>query len=321
MRTANGIERWAGFPYPLWTPASLRRLARNIRCADAVHVHDAIYAGSFFAAWLARRYGKPLVVTQHIGTVPLPGWLRPVLAAANWLGAQLVLKRARAVAFISPAVRRHFEGLLGACPHFHDVPNGVDHGLFFPASGSPASLRADLGFDPSRPLMVFVGRFVAKKRLGLVRQMAQLRPDWQWCVIGQGPEQPEAWGLPNVRVMPPMLQAALAAYYRAADLLVLPSEGEGFPLVVQEAMSCGLPACITADVAAGSTMPADLWLALRERPGRTAELGVEAIDAWLSQPEAARWVQRAACSAYASDTWSWAVAADRHAAWLAGAVS
>lgn len=318
MSSFNGIERWSGFPCPLWTPASLARLAALVRAADAVHVHDAIYFSSLAAAALARRYGKRLVVTQHIGQVPLPFWLRPVLAAANRLGARRVLARANAVAFISPAVRQYFETLVGAQRHFHDVANGVDHGIFQPAVGTPQGHRGVLGFDPMRPLFVFVGRFVAKKRLPLVREMAEARPDWQWCVIGQGPERPSAWGLPNVRVLPPMMQSALATYYRAADLLVLPSEGEGFPLVVQEAMACGLPACITAEVAAGSSIPRALWLELPEQPPDTARLGVASIAAWLSMTPGERLAQREACSLHAAAHWHWEAAAGRHLGWLRG---
>ncbi|MBK9136824.1 MAG: glycosyltransferase family 4 protein [Betaproteobacteria bacterium] len=316
MRAFNGVERTTGFPYPLWGPGSLARLARAVREADAVHVHDCIYAGSLLAAAFARRHGKRLAVTQHIGLVPLLPLLRPVLGAANRLGARLVLERAAGVAFISPAVHRYFEAISGPSSAYHDVANGVDHEMFHPGDLSPQAQRAALGFDPARPLLLFVGRFVAKKRLWLVRAMAEASPDWQWCVIGHGPEQPQTWGLPNVRVLPPMAQPVLADYYRAADLLVLPSEGEGFPLVVQEAMACGLPACITADVAAGSTMPRSLWLELPEVPAETARHGAAVIANWLALPGAERTAKRAACAEHASKTWHWDVAARAHLCWL-----
>src|SRR6478735_12066058 len=58
MATFNGVERLAGFPYPLWSPRSYARLAECVRSADAVHVHDCIYAGSLAGAWLARRHRK-----------------------------------------------------------------------------------------------------------------------------------------------------------------------------------------------------------------------------------------------------------------------
>jgi glycosyltransferase involved in cell wall biosynthesis len=148
--------------------------------------------------------------------------------------------------------------------------------------------------------------------------MAALRPNWQWCVIGQGPEQPQAWGLPNVRVLSPMPQAELASWYHAADLLILPSEGEGFPLVVQEAMACGLPACITADVASGAILPRELWLELPEVAGETARHGAAAIDSWLMLPESERLAQRSSCSRYAVDSWRWEHAARAHACWMRG---
>lgn len=316
MATFNFVERLAGFPYPLWSPRSLARLAQCVRSADAVHVHDCIYAGSLAGAWLARRHRKRLVVTQHIGQVPLPPVLRPVLGLANRIGARAVLRAADGVAFISPVVRRYFEGLVGPSPRFHHVANGVDGAIFHPGETEPSALRAALGFDPERPLVLFVGRFVTNKRLPVVREMAQLRPQWQWCVIGSGPEQPQAWGLPQVRVLPPMEQPRLAAYYRAADLLLLPSRSEGFPLVVQEAMACGLPACITAKVAAGATMPDDLWLELAGSEEETARRGLAVIDAWLALPESQRRAQRAACAQYAAATWQWQATARLHAQWM-----
>jgi glycosyltransferase involved in cell wall biosynthesis len=49
--------------------------------------------------------------------------------------------------------------------------------------------------------------------------------------------------------MGPRTPDELARIYRAADALILPSRGEGFPLSVQEAIASGLPAFVCADPA------------------------------------------------------------------------
>ena len=317
MRAFNALEDLTGFPYPLWSPGSLRRLARAIHASDAVHVHDAIYLGSLAAAWLAGRAAKPLIVTQHIGTVPLPAGLRPALALVNRLGARVVLRRARGVAFISPVVQRYFESLTGPSARYRHVPNGVDGTLFRPSMRPRAAIKEALGLDPAQPVLAFVGRFVPKKRLHLLKEMAEQAPQhWQWLIVGQGPEDPRAWGLPNVRVREAMPHADLAEHYRAADLLVLPSHGEGFPLVVQEAMACGLPAAITAEVAAGGGLPPELWVRLPDHPAAFAHAGVAALRAALELPPSIAEARRRACAALAAGSWSWERAASAHLDWI-----
>lgn len=321
MRSFNLVERLSGFPYPLWSPAALRTLAREVRDSDAVHVHDAIYASSLAAAALARRARRRLVVTQHIATVPLPWPLRPLFAAANRLAAAAVLKRADAVAFISPEVLRHFEALVGAREGFAYVPNGVDGVVFHPSTEDRHALKVALGFDPARPLLLFVGRFVPKKRLPLVRALALRRPQWQWCVVGQGPEDPAAWGLDNVAMPGPLAAHQLARLYRAADLLVLPSVGEGFPLVVQEAMACGLVPCVRAEVAAGAALPASLWVPLPPA-GQTESVECEAAERAIADAldaTPAQQLERArAVAQHAVAHWSWEAAARWHAERLDG---
>src|SRR5207237_9060739 len=83
------------------------------------------------------------------------------------------------------------------------------------------------------------------------QRLAQELPQAQWIFAGWGPLDPAHWGLAHVAVHRNLSQAQLAPLYQAADLLVLPSVGEGFPLVVQEAMACGTPALVGDETAAG----------------------------------------------------------------------
>jgi len=99
---------------------------------------------------------------------------------------------------------------------------------------------------------------VEKKGLAFLRALAPELPGVDWVFVGWGPEDPARWGLANVRCVGSLPQSEIVRYYQAAALLVLPSVGEGFPLVVQEAMACGLPVMTSPDTAAGAVGIEDL---------------------------------------------------------------
>src|SRR5215469_10878588 len=88
----NFTERRLGFPYPLWRLRDLLGLRRHVRACDLVHLHDSLYLGNVVAYLWARWYGKPVVVTQHVGPVPYSSRvLRGLLGLANRTLARLVL--------------------------------------------------------------------------------------------------------------------------------------------------------------------------------------------------------------------------------------
>jgi glycosyltransferase involved in cell wall biosynthesis len=254
MRAWNVAERRLGFPYPLWCPASLGRLSREVGRCDLVHLHDSLYLGNVVAYLCARRQRKPVVVTQHIGLVPYSNRaLRALMALANRTLARMVLGGARRCVFYSPHVEGYFTRFVRFQSAPQQVPNGVNAKVFFPLGAEERLLlRERLGWPADRRVFLFVGRFVEKKGLGMLRLLAGQLPDCDWKFVGWGPEAPDRWGLANVQCLGPRPQHEIAAYYQAADLLVLPSVGEGFPLVVQEAMACGLPAMISTGTAHGA---------------------------------------------------------------------
>jgi glycosyltransferase involved in cell wall biosynthesis len=135
------------------------------------------------------------------------------------------------------------------------IPNGVDSSLFAPVDDvSRQKIRGELlGTDSARTVFIFAGRFVEKKGLSVLRRIAAAMPDKVFVLIGQGPVDPTTWDLENVRVVGALGQPELARYYQAGDALVLPSVGEGLPLVVQEAMSTGLIPVVSSRTARADT--------------------------------------------------------------------
>jgi glycosyltransferase involved in cell wall biosynthesis len=103
----------------------------------------------------------------------------------------------------------------------------------------------------------------------------------------------------------------MAALYRACDALVLPSYGEGFPLVLQEALASELPAvCGLETLRADPAMEAFVRGAAvyPDDPSRTAGEFVHVLDEMLSERAEGGGGYRS----FAESRYSWANAADRY---------
>lgn len=316
-RSCNVIERGLGFPYPLWTPTALRSLARAARDADIVHLHDCLYLPNLVAFAAARLAHRPVLVTQHVGFVPYRNaLLRMVLSAANRLLGALVLRGATQVIFESDSVQRYFSRFVRFRRAPLLVPNGVDTAEFAPAApGERRRMRAELRVPEDKPLLLFIGRFVEKKGLPVLQELTARLPGAHWLFAGWGPLDPAGWHRPNVTVVHSPAADQIAPLYQAADLFVLPSVGEGFPLAVQEAMACGTPALIGEETAAGCPEAGEALL--RERVGApdTAARWAARIQTLLDAPATLE-ALRPRVAAFARDHWSWERSAARYAAAL-----
>lgn len=316
----NGIERILGVPWPLWSIAALRKLWDSIGTADAAHLHDALYCGSLFAWLFALLRGTPVIVTQHIGHVPYrSSLLRIIHVLANRTLGRLVLSNAERVVFISPAVMEEFGRFCRFKSPAVYWPNGVDTEIFNPggefASEPVIAARREAG----KHVFLFAGRFVEKKGLNILHELAQAFPEDLWVFAGHGPIDPSHWGLPNVIVVRGVSGPELARYYRAADLLVLPSVGEGFPLVVQEAMACGTPAMVGEETAEGCPDARAFLYVEKVGSDDTVRLWTRRLAEIVADPDQLQSMGLSA-SAYAQANWSWERVAERYAGLLESVV-
>ena len=249
VSTCNLVERLTQLPYPIWSPSAIPRLWRAIGDAHVIHVHEHLYVGSLMATLIARLRKRPVVITQHMGALGLGNrWLTlSYQYTARILGKLMFPAAARAV-FISDNVRRFFKRQSDRQSRL--IFNGIDVDRFVPvAAHARRLLQLRLGLSADRRAVLFVGRFVRKKGLHIIETLTWRFPQVEWLFIGSGPEDPAKWQRPNVRVIGRLGHDELVAYYQACDLLLLPSYGEGFPLVVQEALACGLGVLSTDEVA------------------------------------------------------------------------
>jgi len=234
---------------------------------DAIHSHYWISGKVAMPA--AKELGIPLVHTMHTmarvknlnlaeGETPEP-MIRvqgetQVVAAANALVANT---DAEAASLVS---------LYDACPDIvHVVSPGVDLYTFTPGQGRSAA-REFVGLPNDALVVSFVGRIQPHKgpevliraTSELVKHSPLLRHKLIVNIIGgaSGANTEEVDRLKElatwlaiddvVRFSPPVPRADLAQWYRAADLVVVPSYSESFGLVALEAQACGTPVVATA---------------------------------------------------------------------------
>jgi D-inositol-3-phosphate glycosyltransferase len=248
----NVTEDWLGIPVPIWGPGALRELRELVRWSEVVHVLECLYLSSAAAVGAARLGGRPVVVSQNVGFIPYESaWVRGIEHLAYQTLGRAVLRGASHVVLATPAAEGWIREMYGGrIPDWAScVPVGIDTGQMRPAEPSERALaRTSLGLSEDRPVVLFAGRLVEKKGLPLVLKAATLAPDLDFLVAGDGPLRGALRAPPaNVRWLGTVDAGLMRKLYACADAALLPSRGEGLPLVVQEAMSCGLPVVISAD--------------------------------------------------------------------------
>ena len=177
------------------------------------------------------------------------------------------------------------------------VAPGVDRAFFSP--GSQEGARTAIGYSGG-PVVLFVGRIQPLKGVDVaVEALARLtNADAQLLIVGgasgsEGESEVEKIKAlisdleieDRVMFVPPQPHYALSTYYRAADVVVMPSRSESFGLVALEAAACGVPV-VAAAVGGLRTLVRDGQTGYLI-DGRDPVDYAKAIDSILESPERA----------------------------------
>jgi len=243
----------SGAPTPA-SQAALRHAMASF-APDIVHAHGSRAALHVrLADRLARTRCVYTVHGIHVDKAPLPRRIM-LTAAERFL-------RPRTAAFITVCesdLRRGARLRIIDPARATAIHNGIemlgDGAEPVQSPVTSASLRAEADISADAPLVLAIGRLCEPKdHATLLRAWAIVQretPAARLAIIGSGPLRASLDALsaslgigPAVRFLPPRPDVATA--YREADAFVLSSRWEGFPYVVLEAMSHGLPVVATS---------------------------------------------------------------------------
>lgn len=284
---------------------------------------DAIHANYWLSGVVGHRLKHeldvPLVSTFHTlarvkaeGGDPEPMWRERA--------EEQIVTCSDAVCVSCDAEEHQFRRLYGD-PHgrIEIVPPAVEHAFFAP--GDPAGARQAVDLPADRHVLLFVGRIQPLKGPDVaIRALHALgRRDVLLVLVGgasgtdgdaeldRAHQLVDELGMHDqVRFVPPQPHHILSTYYRAADVVVVPSRSESFGLVALEAAACGVPVVASAVGGLLSLVDAGVTGLLVDQ--RDPELFARATASLLDDPERRRVMGAAAHTAARRYTWAFTAA-------------
>ncbi len=239
------------------TPATLRQaLGRRNLDFDVMHLHEYRTFQNVVLSFSARIFSIPYLVQAH-GAIPKsigPGALK--LAYDELVGSRILRNASRVVA-LSQAEAGQYKQMSVPDSKIAIIPNGIDLSEFnaLPRRGL---FREKHGLGEQERVVLYLGRIHEIKGLDLLvsafARVIPKIPDSRLVIIG--PDDGYLSTLMSIilnsaelakktLVLPPLQDMEKLEALVDADVYVLPSKYDAFPMSVLEAIACGAPTIVT----------------------------------------------------------------------------
>ncbi len=275
---------------------SLKRAVRKLKLPGPEAVLGSFaFPDGYASARLAKTLGVPYSIKVHGNDINVKA-----KSAALRKPILQTLQGAKAIVSVSQALADSVVTLGVASSKISVVYNGIDANVFN-ADGRDQA-RSNLNLPENRQHVLFVGNLKTSKgcvRLAKAAAQESYLQNVSIHFVGHGPASKQIkvmqeQGARNLHLYGVVNHEQLPDWYRAVDLVCLPSDNEGVPNVLLEAMACGTPVLAT-DVggikevvapAAGHLLAADAssedlaqaLLSALQSPWNAAEIAASVAD-------------------------------------------
>lgn len=286
----------------------IKELIKTDRQKCILHTHTLLPDG-LVGVLIKRKFGIPHICTIHGSDINIT----PFENKLTFILAKYALRRCDRIITVSKKLKEKVLSIENKCSNITTIYNGADPKEFRHIHKDTA--RRMLGITKQNKIILYIGNLIAIKGINnLIKAFAKLLKNYDkkesmtLFLVGDGDERDNLTNLAKtlhienaVSFLGVKPHNEIPLWLNAADIFVLPSLSEGFPLVIPEAMMCGVP-IVATDVGGISEAIINKNTGLLIKPNDVDAIS-EAISLYLKDEQFTQDIVRNAKSFSEEFTW------------------
>lgn len=252
----NFAYKLFGIPFaiPFLDPFNLIKIKRIIQKSHIVNIHGHPYFFSFIYSVMSKMLKKQVILTQHNTNIQSnSNLINFVYFLFDQTIGKFNLNNADRIIAVSNETKKYVETLTNKKEKIETIYNGVDTNEFKFISNKN-QLRSKFEISKEKFVCLTIRRLTFKNGIEMFLNVAKFSDQTKTLFLlggtGSDSEKIKKYiktnNINNVKLLGFVRDEDLPSYYSISDVFILPSiQGEGFPMVVLEAFSSGLPVIAT----------------------------------------------------------------------------